>query len=83
MPLYEYKCEDCGRVSEVLVRNTVKQGEVACNVCGSLKTNRIISVPGAVRSKDSFSASEMPPISCPNQGKCGMPYSSCPAAQHH
>jgi putative FmdB family regulatory protein len=51
MPIYEYKCEDCGEVTEVLVRNTQAQVNVECKSCKSNDVSRIISAPGAVRVK--------------------------------
>jgi putative FmdB family regulatory protein len=42
MPLVEYRCEDCGHVSEVLVR-AADERNPACPECGSAKTRRMIS----------------------------------------
>jgi len=33
MPIYDYKCRECGRVTEILVRNKEGQ-EVKCPGCG-------------------------------------------------
>jgi putative FmdB family regulatory protein len=85
MPIYEYKCEDCGKVTEILVKNTSSQGPVECSACKSKNTNRLISAPGAVRVKGGGDSHADIPASCPNQGSCGMPYGSCPASKmpHH
>lgn len=72
MPIYEYECEECGAVSEVLVKNTQAQSEVMCSSCHSAKVTRLISAPGAVMSKSSHAAA---PMSCPNMNSCGA---SCP-----
>jgi len=41
VPLYDYECRDCGRVSEVLLRTS---GQVArCLECGSTNVERLIS----------------------------------------
>ena len=45
MPLYEYSCESCHEVVEVLVRNQEQQLE--CPDCGGEKLERLISVPAA------------------------------------
>jgi putative FmdB family regulatory protein len=41
MPLYDFECRDCGRVSEVLIRTS---GQVAhCPECDSTNVERLIS----------------------------------------
>jgi putative FmdB family regulatory protein len=80
MPIYEYKCDDCGKVSEILVRNTQSPVNASCSQCKSANVNRKISAPGAVMTKGAGSMPEMPPMACPNQGQCGNA-GSCPAAQ--
>ena len=42
MPIYEYLCEECGEVTEALVRMGDASG-VACAKCGSAKTRRKLS----------------------------------------
>jgi putative FmdB family regulatory protein len=81
MPIYEYKCNDCGAVSEILVRNLQRPGTVICSSCQSPQVSRMISVPGALRSKGSSSPADVPPISCPNINTCGVPSGECPAAR--
>jgi putative FmdB family regulatory protein len=82
MPIYEYKCDDCGSVSEVLVRNTQNPGIVVCSDCHSDNVSRLVSVPGAVMTKGSSAASaNVPPINCPNINTCGASSSECPAAR--
>ena len=34
MPIYEYKCEDCGTKFEKLVRRSTEMAEVECPSCG-------------------------------------------------
>ncbi len=43
MPIYEYKCEICGNVSEYL-SGTENDEPIKCRQCGSFKMNRILSV---------------------------------------
>jgi putative FmdB family regulatory protein len=83
MPIYEYKCDECGAVSEVLVKNTANQLTVVCSSCQSSNVTRLISAPAAVRIKGSGYSADIPPINCPNVNKCGVPSSSCPAARSH
>ena len=79
MPIYEYKCQDCGTISEILVRNTENRRSLNCPDCNSSNMNKLVSAPGAVMSKGSPSA-DVPPINCPNANTCGVSPSSCPAA---
>jgi putative FmdB family regulatory protein len=46
MPIYEYVCEACGKVSEFLIG--VGQGEatIKCRHCGSLHVKQQLSVSG-------------------------------------
>jgi putative FmdB family regulatory protein len=43
MPVFEYKCRDCGTVSEFLVGVTSTQPEILCADCGGAHMNRMIS----------------------------------------
>jgi putative FmdB family regulatory protein len=42
MPIYEYRCEECGTVSEYLV-GTGSNEKILCTVCGSGAMSRILS----------------------------------------
>ncbi|MGB9879503.1 MAG: FmdB family zinc ribbon protein [Anaerolineae bacterium] len=41
MPVFEFKCKDCGRVFETLVRSTDE--ETSCPACGSKSLARLLS----------------------------------------
>lgn len=43
MPIYEYKCRDCGTVTELLVGVTSEQPAIACDDCGSEALDRLLS----------------------------------------
>ena len=43
MPIYEYRCRDCGATVEVLVRGG--GGTVTCPHCGSASLDKLISAP--------------------------------------
>jgi putative FmdB family regulatory protein len=45
MPLYEYRCQDCKRESELLVRTF--ESEPECPQCGSVRMDKLLSVIGA------------------------------------
>jgi putative FmdB family regulatory protein len=44
MPIYEYKCNSCGEVQEVLHKSMGKIESVKCSSCGSDDLKRLISV---------------------------------------
>jgi putative FmdB family regulatory protein len=43
MPLYEFECQQCGKVFEVRTPPGVAEGERACPVCRSTKVERVWS----------------------------------------
>jgi putative FmdB family regulatory protein len=43
MPIYEYKCTDCGEVSEVLTGMGSRDELPVCKHCGSDRVERILS----------------------------------------
>ena len=44
MPIYEYRCNECGRVSEILVGLHSEGKALACQHCGSSDLEKILSV---------------------------------------
>ena len=42
MPIYDYKCQDCGKVSELFLRSADSEG-INCPHCGSRNLERLIS----------------------------------------
>jgi len=50
MPIYEYKCKSCGRVSEVLVQGFFSPPAPRCPGCGQ-DTERRLSPPSLVTEK--------------------------------
>lgn len=43
MPIYEYKCKKCGRLSSVFVRSVSSPVEARCKSCGSEEMERAVS----------------------------------------
>lgn len=64
MALFEYRCTDCGNVSEHLVFSA--EDALSCPTCGSANLEKLLS---------SFAVSMKQPSggapSCPNAGRCG------------
>ncbi len=75
MPIYEYRCTDCGNKFEKLVRRSGGVAEkVECPSCGKNHLEEQYSTFAARSNGASKSAAEMP--SCPsgmcsNPGMCG------------
>ncbi len=46
MPIYEYRCEDCGEKFEKLVRANADEIELICPNCDSKHTKKLFSVFG-------------------------------------
>jgi putative FmdB family regulatory protein len=53
MPIYEYRCEDCGRVSEFLLIKTDEIFVPQCKRCKSKKMSRVLSKVKVIRSEES------------------------------
>jgi putative FmdB family regulatory protein len=49
MPIYEYRCEACGEVFEVLVRSRSRQTGPRCPKCGSAEVTKAMSLFGLGR----------------------------------
>ncbi len=43
MPIYEYKCKDCDKISEFLIGVGQEKVEIKCGSCGSKKLEKIFS----------------------------------------
>ena len=43
MPIYEYTCKDCGRLTSVFVRSVNATVEPTCGQCGSANLQRAVS----------------------------------------
>lgn len=46
MPIYEYRCQECGEKFEKLVRSMDSAPEIKCPKCGGQKVKRLISASG-------------------------------------
>lgn len=74
MPIYEYKCEDCGTISEFIVFSSDE--DIACRSCGSANLSKLMSAHNTSVS----SGSSMPDLGggcCGTPGSCGTPGGCC------
>jgi len=74
MPIFEYKCQDCGNRFEKLIRRDSDVAGLECPSCGKQHLNQELSTFAAHASGGSKSA-DMPVCPsgrCSNPGMCGM-----------
>ncbi len=73
MPIFEFKCLNCGEEFEVLLKSKEEIGDVKCKVCGSSQVERLMSVVNSIIGGGSTKESDKPRIaeshSCPT-GTC-------------
>lgn len=53
MPIYEYRCDDCGKISEFLLIKTDETFIPQCKRCKSKKMSRVLSRVRVIRSEES------------------------------
>jgi putative FmdB family regulatory protein len=73
MPIYEYRCKDCGTRFEKLVRRPSAVSEIECPSCGQKDLKQELSV-FATHAGDVKAPSEAPMCpngGCSNPGMCG------------
>ena len=66
MPIYEYHCEACDKTFDHLARTMTDTGPIACPVCESKKTRRLLSV-------FAVGPENAPPPAPGGCGRCGGP----------
>ena len=49
MPVYEFRCKECGGMSEFRVSSYSASQELVCSRCGSHDLERLISAPSLLR----------------------------------
>jgi putative FmdB family regulatory protein len=69
MPIYEYKCNDCDQIFEILTTSSKAAEIVQCSKCQSEKVNKIISA-GSFRLNSGTSLPAAPSLGC--AGKSGF-----------
>ena len=74
MPIFEYRCEDCGSKFEKLVRRSDEAAELACPSCGQKHLQQELST-FATHANGGSKSADMPACPsgrCMNPGMCGM-----------
>ena len=62
MPIYDFRCRECGEVSEFLVTSFSDGSTLACSACGSRNLERLISAPTLLKNS----------INAPGKTCCGL-----------
>jgi putative FmdB family regulatory protein len=70
MPIYEYKCEDCGTKFEKLVRRSSETSGIECPSCGRQHLKQELSV-FAAHANGGAKRADGP--MCPSGGMCRTP----------
>jgi putative FmdB family regulatory protein len=69
MPVYDYKCQKCGKVTEMFQRKAgVKK--ISCPDCGSLDMDKMLSAPGLVKVEEASSSGA---TCCGREERCDAP----------
>ena len=51
MPIYQYKCRECGEVSDFFLHGFISTETLACPNCGSHNLDKLISVSNLLKGK--------------------------------
>jgi len=53
MPIYEYRCRDCGKKTTILTLSISKPYQARCRHCGSMRMQKLVSRVSLLRSERS------------------------------
>jgi putative FmdB family regulatory protein len=68
MPIYEYKCRECGKVSEIFLHSLNNQN-VQCPACGSYKLDKLLSASYTLKTQSAAPGSTC----CGREERCETP----------
>ncbi|MBH06810.1 MAG: FmdB family transcriptional regulator [Phycisphaeraceae bacterium] len=74
MPIYEYACSSCEKITEALRSMDAADEPIECGHCGFNTSQRVHSVFSAGASENISANMSLPTGSC---GTCGNPGGSC------
>jgi putative FmdB family regulatory protein len=69
MPIYDLKCQKCGKISEFLVPNSADSRTLACPTCGGQNLERLISTPSLLKTRANAQGSTC----CGREERCATP----------
>jgi len=71
MPVYEYRCKECGKIYDVFHKVREIADDVECPGCGSRKYERLIAAPSIVMGGQSGGDAPAGCCGC-GDGSCGI-----------
>jgi putative FmdB family regulatory protein len=75
MPIYEYRCEQCGQVNEFLILG--RQDQLLCKQCGSKDLTKLLSAHNTVIASSRGPSEPGSGGCCGAPNSCGTPGSCC------
>ena len=69
IPIYEYRCNDCGTISEFLVGITSKSESLTCKQCGGSQLEKVISISHALKNEGRLPGQTC----CGREERCSTP----------
>ncbi|OQW99453.1 MAG: FmdB family transcriptional regulator [Desulfobacteraceae bacterium IS3] len=79
MPIFDYLCKDCGKITEILV--TSGQEKNRCGTCGSSDLKKMLSAHSSLSGAGKHSMPGPGDTACcgssPGHGSCAGPGSCC------
>jgi putative FmdB family regulatory protein len=69
MPIYDFRCQECGKVSEFLLPSSSDSRALDCPICGSRHLERLISAPSLLRHAVNVSSTTC----CGRTERCEIP----------
>jgi len=66
MPIYEYRCNDCGNLFEILTTSSKAANRVQCSKCHSEKVSKLISA-GSIKLSQGTALPSAPAMGCGNK----------------
>ncbi|MCD6599276.1 MAG: zinc ribbon domain-containing protein [Dehalococcoidia bacterium] len=55
MPIYEYRCLSCGKISEIFLRGSESE-DIECPLCGSKNLEKLLPASYAIKMNSSMSS---------------------------
>ena len=72
MPIFEYRCQECGTKYEVLHKSAENQNDIICPKCSSSNNKKLLSTFSASMGDSGYSESSCATGNCdvPSSGGC-------------
>jgi len=71
MPIYDYRCDNCGKTYDVFHKVREVREDIICPSCASMKHTRLISAPAVSVRGESWGRESTQGPSCEDGSCCG------------